>query len=168
MCSHVSTHCGQLGLIHHFLHAQPTPVDICHLTKFLMPFITLSDLICHLFFYHSVCYSCLSALLNLMLSSLFCMLSSPLCVLCFVIFTDILAGFTFNNRVLRLPAIVLLTRRNVVSIKRLLEDEELCCCMFCHAWITGRVSLCIVLSRILEYLFCLISLFTVSKHLSFT
>ena len=89
-------------------------------------------------------------------------------------FTDILAGFTFNNRVLRLPAlIVLLTRRfdpetraffgytsklsnrpiytfmllclgvatyrakivlkknagrNVVSIKRLmLEDEELCC-----------------------------------------
>ena len=25
--------------IHHFLYAQPTPVDICHLTKFLMPFI---------------------------------------------------------------------------------------------------------------------------------
>ena len=54
----------------------------------------------------------------------------------------------FNNRVLRFPAIVLLTRRfdpetraffgytrrrpefpgrNVVSIKRLLENEELCC-----------------------------------------
>ena len=35
----ISTHCGQVGLIHHFLYAQPTPVDICHLTKFLMPFI---------------------------------------------------------------------------------------------------------------------------------
>ena len=36
---HVSTHCGQLGLIHHFLYAQPTPVDIYHRTKFLVPLI---------------------------------------------------------------------------------------------------------------------------------
>ena len=34
-----STHCNKLGMIHHFLYAQPTPVDNCHLTKFLMPFI---------------------------------------------------------------------------------------------------------------------------------
>ena len=47
--------------------------------------ISLSDLIYHLFFCHSVCYSCLSALLFLMPSTLSCMLSGfPLCVLCFV------------------------------------------------------------------------------------
>ena len=64
-----------------------------------------------------------------------------------VLFTDILAGFTFNNRVLRLPAIVLLNTtmdlfrklgripeegpsfrvETSCSIKQLLEDEELCC-----------------------------------------
>ena len=83
---HVSTHCGQLGLIHHFLYAQPTPVDIRHWTKFLLPFIypfliwsTTS------FFCHSVCYSRLSALLFLMPSSLFCMLSSPLCIIIIII-----------------------------------------------------------------------------------
>ena len=51
----------------------------------------------------------------------------------FALFTDILAGFTFNNRVLRLPAIVLLNttfrpgNSRVSGSKRLLEDEELCC-----------------------------------------
>ena len=41
------------------------------------------------------------------------------------LFTDILPGFTFNNGVLRLPAIVLLN--TTFSIKRLQEDEELRC-----------------------------------------
>ena len=53
------------------------------------------------------------------------------------IFTDILAGFTFNNRVLRLPAIVLL---NTCSIKRLLEDEELCCWVI-GIWTFGSFSI---------------------------
>ena len=82
---HVSTHFGQLGLIHHFLYPS---LPICttnprgHLPFNQVPHafhtsISLSDLIYHLFFCHSVWYSCLSALLFLMPSSLFCMLSSP-------------------------------------------------------------------------------------------
>ena len=68
------------------------------------------------------------------------------------IFTDILAGFTFNNRVLRLPAIILLNTtfrpgnsgllsfrvETSCSIKRLLEDEELCC------WIEKELSIALV------------------------
>ena len=59
--------------------------------------ISLSDLIYHLFFCHSVCYSCLFALLFLMPSSFFCMLSGfPLCVLCFVIIIIIISYFVLS------------------------------------------------------------------------
>ena len=79
--SHVSTLCGQLGLIHPFLHAQPTPVDICHLTKYLMPFIYpfLIRSIPPLFLPFSLQLMSLCSPVS-MPSSLFCMLYSPLIV----------------------------------------------------------------------------------------
>ena len=90
---HVSTHCDQLGLvlIHHFLYpsllyAQPTPVDICHLTKFLLPFIypfliwstTSFSAIQPSLLLMSLCSPLSYAFISL-LYALF-----PLCVLCFV------------------------------------------------------------------------------------
>ena len=42
------------------------------------------------------------------------------CIVSFFSFTDILAGFTFNNRVLRLPAIVLLFNKTIAGRRRTL------------------------------------------------
>ena len=100
---HVSTHCGQLGLIiisciYHFLYAQPTPVDICHLTKFLLPFIypfmiwsTTSFFLPFSLLLMSLC-SPLSYALICLLCALF-----PLCVLCFVIIIMIIIETNFPS-----------------------------------------------------------------------
>ena len=75
----VSTHCGQLGLIHHFLHAQPTPVDICYLTKFLVHNPFWSDLPPLFLPFSLLLMSLCSPLSNALISLLYALF--PLCVL---------------------------------------------------------------------------------------